>query len=189
MASPLRLVLATAILGFALSACGGGAAVDEAPAVAATPGTAIEDSEILRATFMATNNQAEVASTINDARRGGNTDTEIAKALGEAYQYAPRRRVMFSVNFIHFREGSSTPAAELDAAYEEGRTPAAEAAAQARADARAARLAEQEETARAEAAARVEAERRAEQEDGEEAEEDEDEEPRQRGWRRWVPGL
>lgn len=168
MTSPLRLVFAVTLLGLTLSACGGGAVVQEELAVAAAPNTAIEDPDTLMATFMADSNQAEVAGTINDARRGGQTDLEIAETLGHAYLRAPRRRVMFSVTYIHFREGSAAESAALDAAYELGRTPPAERA---------------EEEAAAAAPTPVEPEPE------EEEAEEEDEEPRQRGWRRWVPGL
>jgi len=174
-------------LGVSLSACGGGAAVErESAAMAATPNVAISDSEVLRLTFMETNNQADITRVINDARRGGMTDPDIANSLGEAYHRAPRRRVMFSVNFIHFREGSTSEASVLDAAYEEGRTsPAERAAEEARIAQAAAAAAAAEEAAQEEEARRAREASRTEEPEAE----DEEEEPRQRGWRRWIPGL
>ncbi len=184
MVVSFRLVFVAAVLGLSLAACGGGAAVEQEAPVAASPNTPIADQETLVATFITANNQAEVSSMINEARNGGQTDMEIAEYLGQSYLRAPRRRVMFSVAFIHFREGSAASGGELNAAYELGRTSSAELAAQAHAESVAAAREAAAEEAAAEAARRAEAEATEE-----EAEEDEEEEPRQTGWRRWVPGL
>lgn len=128
-------------------------------------------------------NQATLESVVAQARADGYSDHEIASAMGVAYLITPGRRVMISVVFVRFKAGSAVPADELDAAYEYALTPP--------------RLretmnvdeteGEPEEGVLFEQAPEEEA--ATEDASDEDDATDEEEEPRQTGWRRWIPGL
>lgn len=191
----LRLAFLALFFGLTLTACGR-TVQEEAPesvmSAAEDEDGVADDEEVevegefvyltdLILEFRRSTNQAEMDSAVTQARADGYTDQEIANAMGVAYLITPRRRVLLSVVFVRFKASSAVPASELDAAYEYAATPP--------------RLRE-EETVEEPAAEEgvlfqetTETVTEDESADEETAEEEEDEEPRQTGWRRWVPGF
>jgi len=127
-------------------------------------------------------NQATLETVVAQARADGYSDQDIASAMGVAYLITPGRRVMISVVFVRFKAGSAVPADELDAIYEYAATPPRLRETGADDEA----MSEPEEGVLFEQA--PEAADAAENAD-EDASVDEEEEPRQTGWRRWIPGL
>lgn len=192
----LRLAFVALFFGLTLAACGR-TVQEEAPesvTSAAEDEDAISDDEEVEVEgefthlsdlilqIRRSSNQAELESVVAQARTDGYSDQEIASAMGMAYLITPGRRVLISVVFVRFKAGSAEPASELDAAYEYAATPP--------------RLretmnvdetgGEPEEGVLFEQAPDEAATENASDED--EAT-DEEEEPRQTGWRRWIPGL
>jgi len=160
MAPILRLAALVTLLALPLTACGGGRAAEEAaPApVNAAPSFAELDDTVQH--LARADNDADATNRINEVRAAGYSDLQIAEALGMASLRRPGKRVMLSVAYVHFRQGSSADHSALDEALEYGRTPPA--------------------VREAEAQAEIE----------EEEEEAEEEAPRRRrGIFSWIPGL
>ncbi len=133
--------------------------------------------------FRRSPNQAELEAAVAQARADGLTDQEIASAMGVAHLITPGRRVLISVVFVRFKAGSAVPASELDAAFEYASAPP-----QLRETMNVDETeGEPEEGVLFEQVPEEEAAPADEPADDEAA--DEEEEPRQTGWRRWIPGL
>lgn len=141
MTQMLRNLLLLTFAALLLTACGTTGNTDDLPE-AQTPEEAEEQESIERAdeiaddeaevsedvlelavAFRDSSSDDQVMGLINDAQANGFSDLEIAQALGIATFRAPRKRVMLSVTYVHFRTASATPANELNEVYDYWSTP------------------------------------------------------------------
>jgi len=196
MSAATRLALIALFFGLTLAACGRTVQEDTPDSVAdaideeefgavdsadeiEVEGEFVHLAELIRAIRRASDRES-IESTLTQARLDGYSDVDIASAMGVNHFLSPGRRVLLAIEFVRFKGESSVPPEELDAAYEYASTPP-RLREQMAAEANAAESPAADETVTTEA---VDDAASDDEETG-----TEDEAPRQRGWRRWIPGL